>query len=168
MVTTGVVAATALAGVGGASLVSAATSSSSTNPEQSLVDKIASKFNLDKSKVQAVFDEEHQAREAEMKQNRADALAQAVKDDKLTQAQADHITAVWKEIDDLRGDTKPSDMSDAVRQKIKDKMDALRDWLDDQNIDLKDIDGLRGPGMGGHGRGFGGPRSDDSANNSTN
>jgi hypothetical protein len=161
VVTTGVVAATAIAGVGGASLVSADPGSTSTNPQQSLIDKLASKFNLDKSEVKAVFDEEHQARVAEMKQNRANALKQAVTDGKLTQAQADHITSAWKEIDSLMDSqrssgTKPSDND---RQAVKDKMDALKTWLDDQNIDLKDIDGLRGTDMG-HGFGHHGPRSD--------
>ena len=161
-------AGVATIGLSSFGVAAAATNSSSTSPEDSLVQKIASKFSLNKADVQAVFDEEHSARMADMQADRAAALKQAVTDKKLTQAQADHITAAWKAIDDLRGTTKPRDLSDTTRQQIKDKMDELKTWLDDQNIDLKSIDGLRGPGMGGHGPGgFGGPGRMDSDSDDT-
>lgn len=148
-----------LAGLSGANLVSAATTSTTSSGETSIVDKIASKFGLDKAKVQAVFDEERESRIADMKTERAEALKQAVTDKKITQDQADHITSAWKEIDDLRGTTKPSDESDTTRQQIRDKMDELHDWLDEQNIDLKDIGGFgRHGGPGGM---HGGPRGGD-------
>lgn len=146
-------------------LVSAATSSTTatsssaatdTNPESSLVDKLVAKFGLQKADVQAVFDEQHAEREAEMKANQAQRLADAVKDGDITQAQADHITKVRAEIDALRGDAKPSELSDETRDAIRDKMDELRDWADENNVDMHDV-------MGGHGRGMGGgpgPRGD--------
>lgn len=135
--------------------MAAAATSSSTNPDNSLVSKIASKFNLDKSEVQAVFDENHQERMQEMKTKRAEALKQAVTDGKLTQKQADHITAVWKQIDSLMGDKRPDQQSSATRKAIKTKMDNLRTWAKNQGIDLSSIEGLGGPrgGHGGHGRG---------------
>lgn len=145
------VATIGLAGLSGAGVASAA-SSASTSGNNSLVDKIASTFNLDKSKVQAVFDQNRADRMANMETKRADALKQAVADGKITQAQADHITAAWKEIDALRGTTKPQDMSQATRDQIKQKMDDLRDWIKAQNIDMRSL-GLMGAG---HGHGFGG------------
>ncbi len=150
-------------GVGSLGVVSAATTSDSTDGSTSLVDKIASKFNLDKTKVQAVFDEEHAAREAEMKADRAAALKQAVTDGKLTQAQADHISAAWTEMEAARptDGTKPTD---AQREAMKAKMDALKTWLDEQNIDLKGIDGL---GMHGGFGGHGGPRGDKESSTSS-
>lgn len=140
--------------LGSLGVVSAATTSSSTDSESSLVSKIASKFNLSKSEVQVVFDQDHAAHRAEMKADRAAALKQAVTDGKLMQAQADHITAVWTEIDTLMGSGKPSEQSDATHKAIKTKMDSLRTWAKQQNLDLGSIAGLRGPGGGpGHGHG---------------
>lgn len=148
------VATIGLAGLSGAGIASAATNTSSTNGSDSLVDKIASTFHLDKSQVQAVFDQNREEHMANMEAKRADALKQAVTDGKITQAQADHITAAWKEIDDLRGTTKPSDLSSTTRDQIKQKMDDLRDWLKQQNIDMRKLGMMgagRGHGFGGHG-----------------
>lgn len=153
--------------LGSLGVVSAATDSSSSDPESSLVSKIASKFNLNKSEVQAVFDQEHADRRAEMKTERASALKQAVTDGKLTQAQADHITAVWAEIDALMGSKKPSEQSDATRKAIKAKMDGLRTWAKQQNLDLGSIVGLHGRGGPGHGHGeMGGDRDGGPGSNS--
>ncbi|MEO6513107.1 MAG: hypothetical protein ABIR37_00315 [Candidatus Saccharimonadales bacterium] len=159
------VATIGLAGLSGAGIASAATTTSTTG-NGSLVDKISSTFHLDKSKVQAVFDADRQSHKADMEAKRTAALKQAVTDNKLTQAQADHITAAWKEIDALRGTTKPDDMSSTTRDQIKQKMTDLRDWLKAQNIDLRSIDGLGGRG---HGHGFGGPGmgKDDSESSSS-
>jgi plasmid replication initiation protein len=128
-----------------------------------LADKIATTFHLDKSKVQSVIDEDRQTHHAEREAKQAAALQQAVTDGKLTQAQADHITTVWKEIKDLRGTTKPQDMSTATRDQIKQKMDDLQTWLKDQNIDLRSF------GVRGHGHGFGGHKmdADDTSSSST-
>jgi hypothetical protein len=154
-----------LAGLSGAGIASAATGTTSTGSD-TLVDKIASTFHLDKSKVQAVVDADRQSHIADMEAKRATALKQAVTDGKITQAQADHITAAWKEIDDLRGTTKPESMSTTTRDQIKQKMDDLRTWLKDQNIDLRSIAGLGGHGRG-HGHGFGGPDMDNDSQSSS-
>jgi hypothetical protein len=159
MLVTAGVATIGLAGLSGAGIASAATNTSSTGND-SLVDKIASTFHLDKSKVQAVFDANRASRMADMEAKRATALKRAVTDGKITQAQADHITAAWKEIDDLRGTTKPGDMSSTTRDQIKQKMDDLHTWLQDQNIDLRNL-GVMG-GMG-RGHGFGGHHADQGA-----
>lgn len=149
-----VVAATAVGAVSGAGIASAATSSST--GESSIVDKIASKFNLKKADVQAVFDENREARQAEREANQKQRLADAVTAGKLTQAQADHVTSALNEIKTLRGTTAPKDLSQDVRDQIKDKMDTLHDWAKDNNIDIKDVMGGNGGGM----RGIG-PRHDD-------
>lgn len=156
------VATIGLAGLSGVGIASAA-SNTSTTESNSLVDKIATTFHLDKSQVQAVFDQNRQEHRANMEAKRADALKQAVTDGKITQAQADHITAAWKEIDDLRGTTKPSDMSTTTRDQIKQKMDDLRDWLKQQNIDMRNL-GMMGTG---HRHGFGGPGMDNDADDQT-
>ena len=154
----GATLATVLAGVSGASIVSAATDNSSTSGT-TLVDKIASKFNLNKSDVQAVFDADRKDHETQREADIKDKLATAVKDGKLTQAQADHITQVMSEIKTLRGTTAPHEESDTVRDQIKAKLDDLRTWAKDNNVDTKYI-------MFGHG-GHGGPRHDADASGSS-
>lgn len=138
-----------MAGVGGLGMASAATSTSSSGGT-SIVDKIAAKFNLNKSDVQAVFDADRQEHEAQMKADQKERLAQAVKDGKITQDQSDYITKALDEIDALRGDSDPRAESDTVRDQIKTKLDALRDWAKQNNVDMQYI-GPMGHGPGGHG-----------------
>ena len=141
----------AAAGVG---VASAATSDTASGT--SLIDKIATTFNLNRDEVAKVFTADRQAHMAEIEQAQANRLAQAVKDGKLTQAQADHITATQKEIRDLMGTTDPGTQDEATRTSIHNKMDALRTWATDNNIDLQYV------GPGGH-HGFGGPGGPDGA-----
>lgn len=141
------VAAIGMMAAGSVGLASAATSNSNAGSGNSIVEKLATKFNLNKDEVQAVFDEEHEARKAEMKQHQQERLAQAVEDGKLTQEQADHITQVRNEIEALVGDSRPGELSDETRQQIKDKMEALRDWAEENSIDLRHV-GPGGPGFG--------------------
>src|SRR6266540_5158595 len=97
----GAVTSIGLAGVGGIGVASAATTSSDTNGNN-LVDKIAATFNLDKSKVQAVFDSKGQAREAEHRAQTEKVLSQLVTDGKITSAQKDAILAKQKELQTAR------------------------------------------------------------------
>jgi hypothetical protein len=169
------VAAISLAGVGSVGLASAATSDSTNGT--SIVDRLATKFNLSKTDVQAVFDEDRSAHEADMQQHMEERLTQAVTDGKLTQDQADHIKQVAAEIKTLVGNKRPDEMDDATRQQVKDKLDALRTWAQQNNVDMQYLmvggPGM-GHGMGGPGRGDqpggwnsdGGSSSDSSAANS--
>lgn len=145
------VASVGLAGVVGVGMASAA---DSTSGQTSIVDKLATKFNLKKEDVQAVFDENHKEHMAQMQQKQADRLAQAVKNGKLTQEQADHIAAAKKEIQTLMGDSKPGRLDDSKHQAIKDKMDALRKWAQDNKVDMRYV-GPGGFGRGHHGGGHG-------------
>lgn len=117
----------ALAGVG---LVNA---QSSTQSGTGLVDKIAQKFNLNKSDVQKVFDDDRAAHDAQRQQQMEDRLTQAVKDGKLTQAQADAIKAKLQEMKtfmDSQKDKTPQERHDAM----KTKMDELKQWATQNNI----------------------------------
>lgn len=137
------------AGVAGTNIASAMTNKNSSDKESSLVEAIANKFNLNKTDVQKVFDEQRQARHDEMKQERLDKLKEALGDKKITQAQYDYIVAAWDEIDKLMTEAgDPRDMTDAQREAIKNKMDELRNWARDQKIS-KYVGGW-GEGRGNH------------------
>jgi uncharacterized membrane protein YhiD involved in acid resistance len=164
------IAAVGMASVGGVGVASAATiSSNDSSSQSSLVDKIATKFNLNKSDVQAVFDQDKTDHQAEMQQKVAERLAQAVKDGKITQEQSDYITNALKDIQTLMATTSPDQQTDATRQQIKDKMDALRSWAKDNNIDANYIGGgMMHGGPGGRGqfgdKGTSGTPDSESAN----
>lgn len=124
----------------------ATTSTTST----SIVDKIASKFNLSKADVQKVFDEDRATHEAEREQQAATKLAELVKAGTLTQAQADKITAKRAELKADMEKNKDSftSMTEAERKTAMDaKKTALDQWAKDNGIDVKYLM----PGMGEHG-----------------
>jgi hypothetical protein len=135
------------AGAYGVTKVSAA--SDPTNPQASLVQKIADTFHLDKSKVQAVFDQNRTEKQARAETNYEARLTQAVTDGKITAAQKDLILAehnkLKAELDAAAGKT-GTDRRTA--------MDAVRTegeaWAKANNVDAK---WLIGPG---HMRGMGG------------
>jgi polyhydroxyalkanoate synthesis regulator phasin len=159
------IAAVGMAGVGSVGLASAATDNAADGSTgTSIVDKIATKFNLNKDEVKAVFDEERNARHAEMKERQAERLAQAVTDGKLTQEQADHITAAMAEIEALMGNATPGEQSDETHEQIKAKMDALRTWAEANDVDMGEV-GLmvRAKHEGRHGGAHFNVRLDDGA-----
>lgn len=147
----GAIATIGIASLGSVGLVSAATNTTS-NPNQSLIDSIASKFNLNKDEVKKVFDENHAARKAEHEQHMKDRLAQAVKDGKLTQDQADKLVAKLNEMQTNREANREAmkNKTEAERKAaIATERDAFKKWLSDNNIPAE----FGGPmGMGG-GRG---------------
>ena len=150
----GVLATAGISSLGAVSMASAATSSTG---QDSLIDKIASKFKLNKDEVKAVFDEDRTTREAEREQKMKDKLAQAVKDGKLTQAQADKITAKMAEMKTFMESLK--DKTETERKSAMDtKRDEIKKWIEDNNIPEGYMP--MGPGgPGGHGM-MGGPRGD--------
>ncbi len=169
----GAVTAISAAGMTGVGLAHAAnTSSTNTNPMSNLVDAIASKFNLNKTDVQAVFDEQHSQMETERETEIKAEVAQLVTDGKLTQDQADKINAKRAELQKEREANRTSDqsLSDAERKaKMDEHKTALDTWLKDNGIDQQYAYLL----MGGRGHGPGGPgghgmRSDDQNSSSTN
>ena len=157
----GAVTTVGLAGLAGATVANAETNStSSTNPMSSLVDAISSKFNLNKTDVQKVFDEQRTKMEAEREQEVKDQVAQLVKDGKLTQDQADKINAKRAELEKEREAQRTADQNlneserQAKREEMRTQMDAkkteLDTWLKDNGIDTQYAYLLMG-GRGGHG-----------------
>lgn len=103
------------------------------NPMSSLVNAIATKFNLSTTDVQAVFDEQRAQMEKEHEQAFADRLKQAVADGKITQDQADKITAKKAELESLRSSMEGK-TEDEKRAAMKTQMDSLKNWATENNI----------------------------------
>lgn len=159
-------------GLSSLGLMAAASAATSTSGN-SLVDKIATKFNLKKADVQAVFDQEHAERDAQRLADIQTKLATAVKDGKLTQAQSDALLAKIKEVQSIREANKDkfSSMSQTERKAAMDAEKAAMDkWIADNKIPSEFarlvMGGGRGHGHGG-GHGFGGPDMDKSGSTSS-
>jgi hypothetical protein len=102
-------------------------------PAPSLIDALVQRFGLNKADVQQVFDANKAAHQADRKQHETDRLAEAVKDGKLTQAQADLITAKQAEIKIFMNSLKdktPAEKASAM----KIEMDSLKQWATDNKI----------------------------------
>jgi len=152
----GAVTSISLASITGIGVASAA---SNTSGESTLVDKIATKFNLNKSEVKAVFDTDRTEHEVEHQKKVEDELAQAVKDGKITSTQKDLILAKQKEIK-ASMDTNRDSMKDKTQDERKAAMDQqrtdLENWAKTNNIPTEYLRFVMGGGHGGPGMG-GGP-----------
>lgn len=126
-----------------------------------LVEAIATKFNLNASDVQAVFDEQRTQMEADMAAHAKEELTQAVTDGKLTQAQADAIAAKREELRATKPDFSSTMTDEERRAAMEAQKDSLTQWAKDNNIPMEYLRpaGMNGmhPGPGGKGmhRGFG-------------
>ena len=169
LLVSGAVLSIGAASVGTMGLAHAATSSStSTNPQQGLIDKLVSKFNLNKDDVQKVFDQDRSNREATRQQEIQDKIAALVKDGKLTQDQADKLIAKGKELQTQREANRDAMMNktDAERKTAMDaQRDSFKKWLSDNGIAEEYGRLIMGHGHGG--RGPGGPPPSESSNSST-
>lgn len=142
------VAAIALVGIATFG-VGQAFAQSATTPQVTIIDKIATKFNLNKTQVQAVFDEQHATRQAEMQKRYEDMLATAVKDGKITESQKNALIAKHNEIKANMQSQKEAfkDLTpEARREKMEAKRTELEAWAKAQGVDIKYLFGL------GHGR----------------
>jgi hypothetical protein len=147
-----------IGGLGTAAIAGAESTStaSSSDPMSSLVDKIASTFNIDKTKLQSLFDADRTAREAERKQEVETKLTSLVSAGTITSAQKTAIETELTKLQTQRDADKTSmdSLTDAQR---KAKMDAdrtaLQTWATSQGLDLSKLQGI----FGGHG-GPGGPQ----------
>lgn len=101
-------------------------------PHDQLITRIAQKFNLKESDVEAVFTAVHDERMAEMEKNREDKLSQAVSDGVITEAQK---TAILAKIKEHQGE----------RQQNREEMQS---WFKSQGIDETKLRSYLGFGRG--------------------
>lgn len=154
----GLVAAAAVAVVGSAGLVATqavnAATTDNSKEQTSIVDKIASKFGLNKDDVQKVFDEDRTAHEAERQAKQSERLQKLVDAGTITADQKTKIEAKIAELQSKR-ESEHDSFKDLTDDERKAKMDAakaeLDQWAKDNGIDLSKLGGVLMGGPGGHG-----------------
>ncbi|MDB5176820.1 MAG: hypothetical protein JWN75_488 [Candidatus Saccharibacteria bacterium] len=158
LIVTSVVGTLGLGGMATAGVANAVSStSSSSDSTSSLIDKIASTFNIDKTKVQSLFDENQTALEADRAAKQATELQKLVDAKTITAVQKTAIEAKIAELKKQReaDKTTMNSLTDAER---KAKMDAkrteLETWAKAQGIDLTKLNGILGGGHRGPGGGM--------------
>lgn len=144
------------AGIISTGAIVSADTKSNTDPQSSLVDKLASTFNLDKTKVRAVFDQQRTEMDAKHEQDVNAKLDSLVGAGTITAAQK---TAIQTKLAEMKKDREANhdamrNLSETERKADMDsKRTALEKWASEQELDLSKLDGIfRGPG------GHGGPR----------
>lgn len=132
--------------------------------QQNLIQKIATRFNLNQADVQAVFDQDRTERQAAMKAEAQQRLNQLVTDGKITEAQKQLIITKQQELETKRESNKTT-MQNLTPEQRKTAMDTqrqeLQTWASQNGIDLQYLMfGHGGPGRG-HGM-MGNPNSSPS------
>ena len=118
--------------------------------QQTLIDMLVSRFNLNKTDVQSVFTQFRQNRQTTMMTNFDTRIDQLVKDGKLTAGQGQKIKDKEAQI---KIQMSSSDWQNLTPQQRKDKLTQLKTdlqtWAKDNNIPTQYL-----PFLGGFGRGF--------------
>lgn len=145
----GVTAITLLAG-GSILLTQAYAQDGDAEEYRPIVQAIAEEFGLDEDEVNKVFVDHHQQMKQEREQKIHDALDQAVADGKITEEQKTDILKKHEMIRQNRGEHRENQRE-------------FHEWLDENDIDLRDILGgecgmmgreMKGRMMGRVGHGF--------------
>ncbi len=147
----GAVTSISLASIAGVGVASAA---SNDTGESSLVNKIATKFNLNKDEVKAVFDADRTDHEAEHQKKVEEDLTQAVKDGKLTETQKSLILAKQKEVKAAMESDRDTmkDKSDTERKAaMEQKRTDLEAWAKQNSIPTEYLRYIMMHGHMGHG-----------------
>ena len=135
------------------------TGNGSGGPMSGLVSKIASTFNLDKSKVRQVFDQQRFENEAQHEQKVGNRLQKLVDNGTITSAQKSAIESKLAELKTERQNDRGT-FKDLTPEQRKAKMDQKRSeleaWAKQQGLDLSKLMGVFGGheshrGHGGHG-----------------
>lgn len=146
LATIGTLGVVGMSSLGFAGLTSAQTTSSG----DTLVDKIATKFNLNKDEVKKVFDEERASHQAEHEKAMSDRLQKLVDEGKLTTDQKAKIETKFKEMRQQREANKDNDLTEEERKaEMQRNHQALEKWANENKIDLSLIRPDKSDGHGG-------------------
>lgn len=141
-------AATALVGITGLGAISATAAAHDTSGGQehpAIINRLAETFNLDEDKVHEVFEQEHEARHEDRQQALNDRLDQAVKDGKITEEQKTKLLAKMTQLRESHEDDRHERGADRRQH-----MEELKQWAQDNGIDLESLELGHRPGSGGH------------------
>lgn len=139
---------------GGSILSSTLVSAQETSTQpQSIIQRIAQRFNLSEADVKTVFEQERQEHQAQMKAELETRLTQAVTDGKINQEQK---AAILNKFADMKADkVDPGQFKNLTKEQRKAEMDQkkadLEAWAKDSGLTLEVLQSL----MGHEGRGFG-------------
>ena len=154
LIVASIVGTIGLGGVATAGAVSADSTTASTDPMSSLVDKIASTFNIDRTKVQEVFTADRTEREAAREKEQTARLQALVDNGTITATQKSAIEAKMTAMKTER-EAEKEDWKTLTDEERKSKMDEkkteLESWAKEQGLDLTKLKGVLGGGPGGHG-----------------
>jgi len=134
------------------SVANAESETTGSDPMSSLIEKLSSTFNLDKDKVQQVFDDQRTEMEAKREEEVAERLNALVSEGKITSAQKTAIEekiATMKSERESNKDTMKDMTEDERKAAMEEKRADLEAWAKDQGLDLSDLRGILG-GPGGH------------------
>ena len=112
------------------------------NPEQTLIEKIAEKFHLNKDEVKAVFTEHKEEHRVQMQEKFEERLSQLVKDEKITEEQKAKILTKFSEIHANREAEMEKLKSKTPEQRhevMKAHHDELQQWAKENGIDLESL-----------------------------
>jgi len=126
-----------------------------TDPESAIVEKIATKFGLNKNDVQKVFDEQKTEMHADMQKKNEERLSQLVADGKISETQKTLILNKQKEMQqerEVNRNFKSSKTQGDRKAEMEAKKSELDAWAKDNGIDSQYLR----PAFGG--KGHGGPR----------
>lgn len=122
------------------------------SPDINLVEKISTKFGLDKNEVQKVFDQEKTEMHAKMQVKQEERLSALVKDGKITEAQKTLIANKQKEMQAKR-ETNKDNFKNLTPEERKTQMESkkaeLDAWAKENGIDPTYLMPAFG-GKGGH------------------
>ena len=142
------VASIGLAGAMGYTVANAATKPQAGT---TLAQEIATRFNLKKDDVQKVFDEHHQTQQNKQESRMKDKLTALVKENKLTQDQADKITTKRAEMQKDREANREAMKAKTAaerQQSMEQHRTDLENWAKQNNIPTEYLHFIFGGGRG--------------------
>lgn len=118
---------------------------------QTIIQRIAQRFNLNQDDVQAVFDQDKQERHSQKLTQIENQLSTDVTSGKITEAQKQLILNKIKELEQNHTNWQGGDHSQ-MKAQMQSKRTELENWANQNGIDPQYLMSLKGHGgMGGHG-----------------
>ncbi len=134
------VALAVVATMSGATIIGSGIVGAQSDSGNSIVDRIASTFNLNKDEVQQVFNDAKADKRAEFVQRRDEHLNSLVEDGTITEAQKTTLQDFAEKAKSTIGDLKDSGASkEEIRTAMEQSRKETEDWADSEGLDLNSI-----------------------------